>query len=172
MVSVVAPPTEPVAMGKVALVAPAGTVTLAGTAAAALLLDRAMVTPAAGAGPLSVTVPVAGSPSTTAVGLRVKAEKATEVTVSVPVLVTVPDVAEMVTAVVAATGEVVTAKVAVMAPAAMVTEAGTVTEGSPLDSATVKALVTEALRLSVPVDPAPPTTEAGLKLTESARTRR
>jgi hypothetical protein len=69
----------------------------------------------------------------------------------------------------APTGEVVNAKVAVVAPAAMVAEAGTTADGSLLDSATVTALETEALRVSVPVDPLPPITEAGLKVTESAR---
>jgi len=44
---------------KVALVAPAGTVTLEGTwAAAVLLLESRTFAPPAGAGPLSVTVPV------------------------------------------------------------------------------------------------------------------
>src|SRR6267142_881854 len=43
---------------KVALVAPAGTVTLEGTVAARLLLESRTCAPPAGAGPLSVTVPV------------------------------------------------------------------------------------------------------------------
>src|SRR2546427_12331228 len=43
---------------KVALVAPSGTVTLAGTVAAALLLERERRAPPLGAGPFSVTVPV------------------------------------------------------------------------------------------------------------------
>jgi hypothetical protein len=56
---------------KVALVDPAGTVTVAGTAAAAeLLLDRETVAPL-GAGPLRVTVPVEGDPPLTLVGLSV-----------------------------------------------------------------------------------------------------
>ena len=50
-------PTGPVAMVKVAVVDPAGTVTVAGTLAAPLLLERTMVAPPVGAAPLSTTVP-------------------------------------------------------------------------------------------------------------------
>ena len=53
----------------VALVAPAATVTLAGTrAAVVLLLESATDAPPAGAAPLSVTVPVEELPPTTLVG--------------------------------------------------------------------------------------------------------
>jgi len=55
---------------KVAVVAFAATVTLAGTCAAAvLLLDRVTAAPPAGAGPLRVTVPVELTPPMTDVGL-------------------------------------------------------------------------------------------------------
>ena len=56
---------------KVAEVAPAATVTLAGTVARVLLLVSAMVAPPAGAALLSFTVPVEGDPPITVVGLRV-----------------------------------------------------------------------------------------------------
>jgi hypothetical protein len=61
---------------KVALVAPAGTVTLEGTVAAAvLLLESATCAPPAGAGPLSVTVPVEEFPPATLVGFSVREER-------------------------------------------------------------------------------------------------
>jgi hypothetical protein len=58
---------------KLALLAPAATVTLDGTMAAAVsLLDSATTAPPAGAGPLSVTVPVEFCvPPTTLVGFNV-----------------------------------------------------------------------------------------------------
>ena len=60
---------------KVALVLPAGTVTLEGTLAAPLLLESITCAPPAGAGPLSVTVPVEDcTPPTTLVGLNVSEE--------------------------------------------------------------------------------------------------
>src|SRR2546429_9416420 len=59
MVIIVAAAPAMVLTVKVALVAPAGTVTLEGTlAAAVLLLESVTCAPAAGAGPLNVAVPV------------------------------------------------------------------------------------------------------------------
>src|SRR5215204_5782342 len=63
--------------GKLALVAPPGTVTLGGTVAAVVLsLDKATEKPPAPAGAVSVTVPVAGSPPTTSVGLTFTVDSA------------------------------------------------------------------------------------------------
>ena len=60
----------------VTLLAPTGTVTLEGTLAAALLLERATCAPPAGAGPLIVTVPVEDCrPPITLVGFRVTDER-------------------------------------------------------------------------------------------------
>jgi len=82
--------------GNVALVAPTGTVTLEGTLAAPLLLESRTSAPPAGAGPLSVTVPVEDwKPPITLVGLSVSEERVgtggdAGVTVSDAVLVAPP----------------------------------------------------------------------------------
>jgi hypothetical protein len=59
---------------KVALLAPARTVTLEGTLATTLLLESITCAPPVGAGPLSVTVPVDCTPPVTPVGLSVSEE--------------------------------------------------------------------------------------------------
>ena len=64
---------------KVALLAPAATVTLAGTVAAAVLsLIRETAAPPLGAGPLNVTAPVEGNPPVTLAGLSAIEESVTE----------------------------------------------------------------------------------------------
>jgi hypothetical protein len=80
MVTAVDVATALVVTGKVAVVAPAGTVTLplAGTeATAGLLLDRETTAPPLGAGPLRVTVPVEGFPPVTLDGLMVREDRVT-----------------------------------------------------------------------------------------------
>ena len=73
MVTVVSDATGLVVMENVAVVAPPGTVTDAGTwAAVALLLNRVTTAPPSGAGPLSVTVPIEDIPPTTVVGLKLR----------------------------------------------------------------------------------------------------
>ncbi len=60
---------------KVALLLPAGTVTLEGTLATPLLLESKICAPPAGAGPLNVTVPVEDcTPPTTLAGFNVSEE--------------------------------------------------------------------------------------------------
>jgi hypothetical protein len=79
MVTAVDAATPLVLTVNVALVAPAATVTLAGTwAAAVLLLESATCAPPVGAGPLRVTVPVEEFPPTTLVGFNVSEERETE----------------------------------------------------------------------------------------------
>jgi hypothetical protein len=81
--------TAEVVIVKVAVVAPAATVTLAGTCAAAvLLLVRVTTAPPDEAGPVRVTVPVDDVPPITEVGLRVIEVSVAAVTVKVAVLVT------------------------------------------------------------------------------------
>src|ERR671935_110541 len=74
MLTLVSAVTALVVMLNVALVAPAATVTLAGTDAAGLLLVSVTCWPPAGAGPFSVTVPVAEAPPVKLVGLSASAE--------------------------------------------------------------------------------------------------
>ena len=88
--------TADVSTLNVALLAPAGTITLEGTLAAALLLESMTCTPPAGAGPLNVTVPVENcKPPKTLEGFSVNEEivgagGVAGATVSVAILVTPP----------------------------------------------------------------------------------
>ena len=80
--------TTEVVIVKVAVVAPAATVTLAGTCAAAvLLLDSVTTAPPEGAAPVNFTVPVDEVPPTTEPGLRLTEVSAAAVTVRVAVFV-------------------------------------------------------------------------------------
>jgi hypothetical protein len=76
---------------KVAVLAPAETVTVAGTVAAAVFEEVSATTvPPAGAGPLRVTVPVEGVPLTTLVGLTETIEGRPGATVKRPAAVAPP----------------------------------------------------------------------------------
>src|SRR3989442_14939616 len=75
MVAEVDAATALVVTVNVTLVAPTGTVTLAGTVAAELLLDSVTCAPPAGAGPPSVTVPVALLPPVTLGGLTASEDR-------------------------------------------------------------------------------------------------
>ena len=74
MVAVTVLATPDVLTVNVAEVDPAVTVTVEGTVAEALLLDRLTTTPPAGAAPLSETVPVEFFPPATELGLRFAVE--------------------------------------------------------------------------------------------------
>lgn len=81
--------TPVVVIVNVALVVPAGMVTLTGTCATAvLLLWRFTSAPPAGADPFSVTVPVELFPPTTVPGVFVKPDSVTAFTFKVAFLVT------------------------------------------------------------------------------------
>src|SRR2546426_1222142 len=126
MVAEVDAATALVVTVNVTLVAPTGTVTLAGTVAAELLLDSVTCAPPAGAGPFSVTVPVEFPPPVTVVGFSASERRAAGFTVRVAGRVTPLYKAEMVADVDAATALVVTVNVALGAPAGTVTLAVTV----------------------------------------------
>jgi hypothetical protein len=151
----------------VALVAPAATITLAGTVAAAvLLLDKLTTTPPAGAAPVSLTVAVDVFPPVTVVGFSVIVESAAGLTVRAAVFVTSPYTAEMVDVLAAITALLVTANVAVVAPAATVTFAGTVDAAVLLLDRVTTAPPTGAAAVSetLAVDVAPPVTVVGFSV--------
>src|SRR3990170_2305020 len=111
--------------GKLAVVAPAATVTLAGSVAAALLLDSATSAPPAGAGPFKLTVPVEDSPPVTLAGLTETAASAGGLIVRAGFCVPLK-LAVIKAEVTAPTALVFTENVAVVSPAATVTLAGSV----------------------------------------------
>ena len=152
---------------KVAEVAPAATVTVAGTVALALLLDNDTTSPPTGAALPMVTVPVELEPPTTEVGFTLTAVTRGAVTVSDAVLEIAFAVPVIVAVVSAATAVVVTVKVFVVAPEGTVTLAGTVTPVLLLDNETTKpAAGAGESRVIVPVEDVPPTTEVGATATE------
>jgi len=156
---------------KVAVVPPPGTVTLAGTVAApVLLLDSDTTAPPLGAELLSVTVPLDELPPVTLDGLTLSEESVGGVTVSEAVRVAPPYDPEIVTEVDDPTGLVLTVKVAVVPPPGTVTLAGTV--AAPvllLDSdTTAPPLGAELLSVTVPLDELPPVTLDGLTLSEES----
>jgi hypothetical protein len=165
--------TPSVVTVKVFVEAPAGTVTEAGTVAAPVFEeDSVTTTPPAGAGPVSVTVPVELLPPTTLAGATLAAERAGGVTVRTAVFVTPAETPVIVTDVEAATARDVTVNVAVVAPAATVTAAGTVA-AAVFEEERVTATPpagAAAVSVTVPVEGAPPTTLVGARLTEERLT--
>ena len=164
--------TELVAIAKVALVAPCTTVTLAGTAAAGLLLDSVAVNPPDGAALVSVTVPCDEVPPVTLAGLTAaddnEAGGGGGVTVSTAVRLTPANVPPMVAEVDETTETVLTVNVALVAPAATVTLAGTVAAAVLLLVRVTTAPPEGAALVSVtvPCDAVPPVTLAGLTATD------
>ena len=113
---------------KLALVAPPGMVTLSGTLAVrGRLLPRFTATPPAGAGLATVTVPVAGVPPVTVVGLTVRDVSSGRLGYSVTGRdsVTPPPLTEIMTLIGAVTGAVVMGKNPTPLPAKTVTVLGT-----------------------------------------------
>lgn len=158
----------------VALLAPAGTVTLVGTVASELLLLVSVTTtPPDGAGEERVAVPVTLFPPLVLDGLRVMAESdpagVAGSTVSTAVCVRPEPVAVIVTLVGCVTAPVVTLKVAAAVNCDITTDAGTLaTEGSLLLRVKVVSLDTVLFSLTRPLDPAVPVTDVGLSVSDSA----
>jgi hypothetical protein len=146
-----------------ALVWPAGIVTECGIDAVAVALLVSVITdPLAPAGPLRVTVPLDAAPPVTVVGLRLNEARASGLTVSVAVLELVP-----IEAVIVAVVEDDTAVVAIV----KFTDVSPADKNMPLDTNTLELLEERLtivppagagpLRVTVPVDDVPPTTEVG-----------
>src|SRR5439155_196836 len=166
--------TAPVLTVNVTLLAPAATVTLAGTVAARSEERRVGKECTVRAGPLSVTVPVeVCAPLVTLVGFSVSEEsvgRACGSTVSEAVLVTPAYDAEIVTGVDVVTAPVLTVNVTLLAPAATVTLAGTVAATLSLLSITCAPPVSAGpLSVTVPVEVcAPPVTLVGFSVSEES----
>jgi len=156
-------PTTLVVIVKLTDVACAGTVTLAGTVAAAVFeLESVTTAPAGGALPVRVTVPAVVRPPVTLAGVIVTVEFAAAVTIRFAVFVTDASVVEIVTVLLAATPRVVIVKVTLAEPAGTVTLAGTVAAAVLLLETVTETPPAGAtpLSVSVPVALFPPTTDA------------
>jgi hypothetical protein len=156
------------------VVAPAPTVTEAGSVTPGSLLERFTTIPLEGALPFSTTVPVVDAPPVTELAATFKNDNAGGCTVRIAVLVELFALAEMVTGRLAGTGVVVMINVGeTVAPAATVTEAGRVTLGSLLVRVTTippggAGAVSETVL--DPVMALPPTTEFGESDTAATKT--
>ena len=157
-----------VEIANVAVVLPAEIFTDAGSEAFEELSDKSMETPPAGAAAVRVTVAWELFPPVTDVGFKLtELRAAVGLTVKLAVLDVLPLAAVIVTVVELETAVVVTAKVALELPAATVIEAGTeADEELSVRLTVVPAAGAGPVKVTVPVEPFPPTTVVGFKLTE------
>ena len=165
--------TPLVVIAKLVLVEPAAMVTLPGTCATEiLLLCKVILAPPAGAGPVSVTVPVELFPPTTVVGVLANVDRTGAFTVKVTLFVIVPYVEEITTGVLESTGVVVSVNVAEVLPAgtATVPIAGTwATDVLPLCRLIIAPPAGAApFSVTVPVEGFPPTSVAGFTLSDDS----
>ena len=159
--------TAAVVIVKVALELPAGMETDAGTDAAVLFDDSEIVRFVA-AGPVTVTVPVAGLPPTIVDGEIVKDARSAGTTTIEAAAEYWFSVAVTVAPVGLVTGEVVTAKGAVVAPALTMAVPGTPAAAELLDVRTmVVSTAAGVLSVTVPLATFPPARLAGATFSES-----
>jgi hypothetical protein len=170
IVTTVADVTAFVVTTNPAVVAPAGTVTLAGTpATVVLLLDSVTIAPPVGAAALSVTVPVDVLPQGILAGWRLSdVSVAAGVTESCADRVAPPLVPEIVAVVDVVTALAATANVAVVLPAATLTAPGTVATAVLLLASVTTAppVGAAALSVTVPIDVLPPRTLVGWRVSD------
>jgi hypothetical protein len=167
MLATVCAVTVFVATLKLAVRAPAGTVTLAGIVTSdALSVTSETTAPPAGAAPLRVTVPSEEAPPATLAGLSVNEEREAGATLIVACCVAPFQEARMTAEAWAATGFVLTVKEALVAPAGTVTLAGTVaTAVSLLASVTTEPPAGAGPpKLTVACEGVPPITPGGLRV--------
>jgi len=156
--------TETVVTVKVAVLEPAVTVTEAGTDAAALSELSVTAEPPVGALPVRVTVPVELLLPITVVGLSETPDTPGGVIVRGAVREPTASVSLIFAVVLAATGVVVTVNVAVVLPEVIVRLLGTVAAALSEDSVTGQPAVGALpVRVRVPVEVLPPTTEVGAR---------
>jgi len=155
--------TSDVAIEKVVDVAPAGTVTVAGTVALLLFEVRLTRAPPVDAAPVRVTVPVDCVPPWTLLGEAEMLAGTGGMTVRFAVLLPPPDFAVITAVTLDRTGLVVIVNVALVAPDGTVTTNGTTTDASPLLMATsFPPLGAAADSVTVPVEVDPLGTVDGL----------
>jgi len=151
-------PTLVVVILNFADVAPAGTITLAGTVADESELLKLTITPLEGANPFRYTVPVAGIPPITAAEDSARDVNPNGLTVKTAGFVRPAYAAEIVTLVWAATLVVAISNFAEVAPAGTVTLFGTVADELELLKLTTTPLDGAGpFRYTLPVDGIPPT---------------
>ena len=122
--------------------------------------------PVDGEGPLKVTCPTVWVPELIEDGVKLRLTKTGDLTVKAAVADFEPSVPLIVTDSFEATGVVVNAKVALVAPAATVIDDGTPTKGlEELSETTLPPLGAFAVNETIPVEPDPPRTELGERLT-------
>ena len=179
IVAGVVAPTGEVFTVKVALLEPCGIVTLGGTVADPVLLDRLTSTPPGPATAFSVTVAVEGCPPVTLLGFRVRLMRVPrpaspgdggKMCTEAPTLLL--EIAVIAGVMSAWTRAVLIVKLTVVAPSGIVTPAGVIADGLLLHSVTsAPPGGAGALRANVPIVGSPPATEYGVTVNDSIRTR-